>query len=188
MGIEIEKKYRLTREQYARLLGRLELVKATPVGRELEENTLYAGGALDQSTEVLRLRRVGGRAILTYKRRFASASAIKRHREDETEVKDARALDMILEALGYRPALVYEKRRATWQVAGAEVVLDELPFGLFLEIEGDEQSIREAERLLELADVEAEMETYPALARRYGEQRQPEGLIEARFQMRLPNA
>ncbi|HYY56620.1 MAG TPA: class IV adenylate cyclase [Pyrinomonadaceae bacterium] len=187
MGIEIEKKYRLTRERRAMLLRRLAQVKATPRGREFEENTLYAGGTLDEETEVLRLRRIGdGRAVFTYKRRFTSSSAIKHQREDETEVEDPEALNMILEALGYRPALVYEKRRATWQVADAEVVLDELPFGLFLEIEGDEQAIREAERVLELADVEAEMETYPGLARRYGEER--EGLIEARFQLRLPDA
>ena len=186
MNIEIEKKYRLTREQRGRLLSRLVDVKATPQGKEFEENTLYAGGQLDLQTEVLRLRRTGERAILTYKRRFPSASAIKHQREDETEVKDADALTRILDALGYRPALVYEKRRATWQVADTEVVLDELPFGLFLEIEGDEQSITEVEQLLGLADVEAEMATYPELTRLYGEQRGE--LIEARFQMRLPDA
>jgi adenylate cyclase class 2 len=186
MNIEIEKKYRLTREQRGRLLRRLAEVKATPQGKEFEENTLYAGGQLDLQTEVLRLRRVGERAILTYKRRFPTDSAIKHHREDETEVTDVDALAKILDALGYTPALVYEKRRATWQIRDAEVVLDELPFGLYLEIEGDEQSITEVERLLDLADVEAEMSSYPALARRYGEQRG--GLIEARFQMRLPDA
>jgi adenylate cyclase, class 2 len=186
MNMEIEKKYRLTREQRGRLLGRLAEVKATPQGKEFEENTLYAGGQLDLQTEVLRLRRVGERTILTYKRRLPTDSAIKHHREDETEVADASALRGILDALGYTPALVYEKRRATWQVAGAEVVLDELPFGLYLEIEGDEQAIMEVERLLELSNVEAEMSSYPALTRRYGEQRG--SLIESRFQMRLPDA
>ncbi len=186
MNIEIEKKYRLTREQQGRLLSRLADVKATAQGKEFEENTLYGGGQLDLQVEVLRLRRVGDRAVLTYKRRFPSDSAIKHQREDETEVKDAGALARILEVLGYRPVLVYEKRRATWQVADAEVVLDELSFGLFLEIEGDEQSITEVEQLLDLADVEAEMASYPELTRRYGEQRGE--LIEARFQMRLPDA
>jgi adenylate cyclase class 2 len=186
MAIEIEKKYRLTRAQHERVLGRLVDVKATAQGKEFEENTLYAGGRLDLQVEVLRLRRTGERAILTYKRRFPSASAIKHHREDETEVKDADALARILDALGYRPVLVYEKRRATWHVADAEVVMDELPFGMFLEIEGDEQSIIEVEQLLGLADVEAEMATYPELTRLYGERRGE--LIEARFQMRLPDA
>ncbi|HVG31908.1 MAG TPA: class IV adenylate cyclase [Pyrinomonadaceae bacterium] len=186
MSIENEKKYRLTREQKSRVLRRLEEVKAAPEGKEFEVNTLYAGGSLDRRTEALRLRRVGDRAVLTYKRRLDSASAIKQHLEEETVVEDALTMERILMQLGYKPALVYEKRRATWRMAGAEVVLDELPFGLFLEIEGDEQAIKEAEGLLELSDVEAELSTYPELAERFGERRGE--LIEARFQMRLPDA
>jgi len=186
MSIEIEKKYRLTREQHERLLRRLAEVNATPYGKRFEENVLYAGGALDPQTEVLRVRRVAERAILTYKRRFASQSPIKHHREEETAVEDAQALAQILDALGYRPALVYEKRRATWRVANTEVVVDELPFGLYLEIEGDEQAIHEVEELLELTEAEAEMSSYPSLTRLHGEKRGD--LIEARFQMRLPEA
>jgi adenylate cyclase class 2 len=184
MGIEIEKKYRLTREQRAKLINRLAEVQAMPHGKEFEENILYGGGRLDLQTEVLRLRRVDGRAVLTYKQRFAGTSDIRHNREEETVVEDAEALAAILEALGFAPALVYEKRRATWQVAGVEVALDELPFGLYLEIEGEEQAIREAETLLLLTGVEAEPDTYPELTRRHGEQHG--NLIEARFQMRLP--
>jgi adenylate cyclase class 2 len=186
MGIEIEKKYRLTREQRAILVSRLSAIGATPHGKEFEENILYGGGQLDLRTEVLRLRRVGGRAILTYKQRLAGKSAIRHNREEETAVEDGEALAAVLEALGFAPALVYEKRRATWQIAGVEVALDELPFGLYLEIEGDEQAITEAERLLCLADTEAEPDTYPELTKRYGEQHG--NLIEALFQMRLPEA
>lgn len=184
MSIEKEKKYRLTREQRGRVMRRLEEVKAATLGKEFEENTLYAGGSLDHRIEVLRLRRVGERAILTYKRRFDSSSAVKQHLEEETVVEDALAMERILAQLGYKRALVYEKRRATWLLAGAEVVMDELPFGLFLEIEGEEQSIEEAEGLLGLTDAEAELSTYPELAERFGERRGE--LIEARFQMRLP--
>jgi adenylate cyclase, class 2 len=184
MSIENEKKYRLTREQRGRVLRRLEEVKAVPEGKEFEENTLYAGGNLDRRIEALRLRRVGERAVLTYKRRFDSASAIKQHLEEETVVEDAETMGRILTQLGYKPALVYEKRRATWRVAATEVVMDELPFGLFLEIEGDEQAIIEVEGLLDLTDAEAELSTYPELTERFGEQRGE--LIEARFQMRLP--
>ncbi|HEX8775937.1 MAG TPA: class IV adenylate cyclase [Pyrinomonadaceae bacterium] len=186
MSIEIEKKYRLTRDEHERLLRRLAQVQATPYGKRFEENTLYAGGALDPQTEVLRLRRVGDRAILTYKRRFASESPIKHHREEETAVEDAQSLAQILYALGYAPALIYEKRRAIWRIANAEVVLDELPFGLYLEIEGDEHSIHEVEELLELTGAEAEMSSYPSLTRLHGQKRGD--LIEARFQMRLPES
>lgn len=179
MAIEIEKKYRLTREQRERLMVRLRESGATHEGEEFEENTLYAGGNLDVKRQVLRLRRVGGKAILTYKERHASESAIKQHREDETGVEDVEALVAILDALGYKPTLVYEKRRSTWQWKNAEIVVDELPFGLFVEIEGEVNVITEVEQLLGLNEAEAEMATYPDLTRQYGQKRGD--VMEARF-------
>ena len=179
MGIEIEKKYRVTRARRDQLKDRLRESDATFEGEEFEENTLYAGGSLDLSKQVLRLRRVDGKAVLTYKERHVSDSTIKRHREDETGVEDAEAFTAILDALGYTPTLVYEKRRATWRWQGAEIVVDELPFGLFVEIEGEENVITEVEQLLGLAEAEAEMATYPALARQSGQKRGD--VIEARF-------
>lgn len=132
MGTEIEKKYRLAPGAREALLQKLRESGAVFARKEFEENILYAGGNLDPRRQVLRLRRAGESAIFTYKERYESESAIKRQREDETRVEDADALDAILRVLGYRPSLVYEKRRATWHVGQAEVVLDELPFGLFV--------------------------------------------------------
>jgi adenylate cyclase class 2 len=180
MGIEIEKKYRLKEEERGALILRLREQGAVHVGEEFEENTLYAGGRLDTSRQVLRLRRMGGgRAVLAYKERFYSDSPIKRHREDETVVEDAEALADILDALGFKPTLVYEKRRSTWRLEGAEVVVDELPFGLFLEVEGEEESIERVEQLLSLAETEAETASYPELTRRHGKRRGE--MIESRF-------
>ena len=180
MGVEIEKKYRLTREGRASLIDRLKGSGAAHEGEEFEENTLYAGGGLDPGRQVLRLRRVGGRAVLTFKERGDSASAVKRYREDETGVADAAAMADILSALGFTPSLVYEKRRATWRLRGAEVVVDELPFGLFVEIEGEESVIAEVEELLGLREAEAETATYPELTRRHAEKKRGD-VIEARF-------
>lgn len=180
MAIEIEKKYRLTRERLEPLRLRLKETGAEVVrAEELEENIIYTGPGLDPRSRVLRLRRVNGRALFTFKERDPSPSAVKRRREEETEVSDADALASILEALGYRVALVYEKRRATWRLCDAEVVIDELPFGLFLEIEGEEPAIFEAEKLLNLEDAEAEHSPYPELTLRHGTKKGE--LFEARF-------
>ncbi len=179
MAIEIEKKYRLTVAERERVLKRLDEVGATGQGEEFEENTLYAGGNLQERNCVLRLRRVGERAILTYKERFSSSSAIKHQREDETQVENGEAMADILSALGFRPALVYEKRRGTWLIGSVEVVVDELPFGFFMEIEGEEQAITEAEKLLNLENVEPKMDSYPQLTRQHG--KRSGDMIEARF-------
>ena len=180
MGTEIEKKYRIDSEEAALLRGRLNAVGAEQRGQEFEENTLYTGPGLDGGNRVLRLRRVNdGRAVFTFKESLADSSGIKHRREDETRVEDPEALAAILDALGYTPAVVYEKHRETWLVANVEIVVDELPFGMFVEIEGEEESILEAERLLELTATQTEHKSYPGLTLEHGTRNGK--MIEARF-------
>jgi adenylate cyclase class 2 len=179
MPIEIEKKYRLGKKQREEVLRRLPQIGAKRKGEEFEVNTLYAGGALDVGRSVLRLRRIGKRGILTYKERFPTRSDIKHQREDETRVDDPDAMELILPALGFTPALVYEKRRETWTLGKTEIVIDELPFGLFMEIEGIEESIRYIESKLAIKRLRTEPATYPQLTLKHGIDYG--GVIEARF-------
>ena len=177
--IEVEKKYRLTTRQRDAVLKRLPELGANLEGEDFEENTLYSGAALSDGSCVLRLRRVGSKATLTYKKRLPSSSAIKQQREEETSISDPEAMEAILEALGFTPALVYEKRRQTWRLGKAEIVIDVLPFGLFMEIEGRATEIKAVERKLGLKGLRAEQATYPQLTAKHG--KVYEGLIEARF-------
>jgi len=180
MPTEIEKKYRVTEEGAARVRASLLNAGARAEGVGFEVNTLYAGNGLDTTSCVLRLRRVGDGARLTFKERQESESSVKRHREEETGVADADAAAAILEAVGFRPALVYEKRRETWRMGNTEVVIDELPFGWFVEIEGEERDILDVERRLELTSAEAVNESYPELTRTHGAKNG--NTVEARFQ------
>jgi len=179
MSIEIEKKFRLTTDQRRQLPERLRKIGATLGSDEFEENKLYGGAALEAGSRILRLRRVGERAILTFKERLPGAASIKHQREDETEVADAKAMEAILDGLGFTPALIYEKRRQTWLFGSVEIVLDELPFGLFMEIEGSESEINEVERSLGMEGLEAEDSTYPQLTLKHGTLK--DRVIEARF-------
>ena len=179
MPVEIEKKYRLTKKQREAIGRRLRNLGASPGEVEFEENTIYRGGRLDLGGCALRLRRVNGRALLTFKERLSSKSSIKHQREEETEVADADTLAAILRSLEFRPGVVYEKRRTRWRFGKAEISLDELSFGLFMEIEGSEQEIARVERQLEAEALPAVMETYPALTAQLGKKRG--GVIEARF-------
>lgn len=179
MPIEVEKKYRLTKAQREALLQRLPQIGAKPEGEVFEENVLYDGTALKDRNCVLRLRRMAGNATLTFKERLPGTSAIKRQREEETRIQDAGVMHRILEALEYRPRVVYEKRRQTWRLGTVELVLDELPFGLFMEIEGSEAEIQATEERLAIANLAAESATYPQLAAREGKLRG--NMIEARF-------
>lgn len=179
MATEIEKKYRVTEEGAGRVRASLRESGARAEGEEFEVNTIYEGNGLDTSQCVLRLRRAGGGARLTFKERVAAGSGIKRNREEETEVADADSAAAILEAVGFRPALVYEKRRETWRLGETEVVIDELPFGRFVEIEGEEIAILDAERQLGLSAAETVHESYPELTRAHG--LKSGETVEARF-------
>lgn len=179
MPVEIEKKYRLNLKQRQAIERRLREVGATKHELEFEENTIYGGGRLDLGGCALRLRRVGKRAILTFKQRLPTQSPIKHQIENETIIEKPEAMNAILQSLGFRPALVYEKRRRRWQLGKAEIVIDELPFGLFMEIEASEREIGRVEKKIGAETLPPVMQTYPTLTAMIGKERN--GVIEARF-------
>jgi adenylate cyclase, class 2 len=180
MANEIEKKYRLSDGQREQVLESLKEIGAEFQGADFEENILFSNRELFEKNAVLRLRRIGEKTILTYKQRIQSDFAVKQNTEYETEVSDFDETARIIESLGYKRVLVYEKRRRTWNFRQVEIVLDELPFGDFMEIEGSITAIAEAEMFLGAEDFETEHATYPNLTLKFGKRN--EDLTEARFE------
>ena len=180
MATEFEKKYRLTEKLYEDLAARLADIGAHYEGEEEEENTIFELTALIGKPAVLRIRSVGDKTLLTFKRRLASDTGVKHQIEFETEVSDRAAVSGIIGELGLAPNVIYEKRRRTWRLADVEVVLDTLPFGLFMEIEGPIESIAEAERKLSIENLPVEARTYPNLTAELG--KRVGDIIEARFE------
>jgi adenylate cyclase class 2 len=142
MPLEIEVKFLAPAPEEIR--RRLADLGARSSGRAFESNlrfddehrTLLAKGSL------LRLR-ADRRYLLTFKAPSAEGGAdFKVHRELEVEVADFDRTAQILQALGYRPVQRYEKWRETYPLGGTDICLDTLPFGEFLEIEGEKDAIR----------------------------------------------
>ncbi len=107
-------------------------------------------GSLTANRRVLRLRQ-DVHSVLTYKGPSAAGQTVNVRQEIETDVSDFAAAQRILEALGYQVAVMYEKWRTTYELENLEIVLDELPYGVFCEIEGpDAESIRSAAAGLKL--------------------------------------
>ena len=131
----------------------LETAGATLVKpRVYERNVRYdrADGRLSAQGVVLRLRQDDA-VRLTFKAEERVVDGISSRYEAEVEVSDFALMDVILQRLGYEVALVYEKYRTTYELEGAEVVLDELPYGNFTEIESDAATIERAVARLGLA-------------------------------------
>lgn len=107
--------------------------------RVYERNVRYdtADEALLGRQALLRLRQ-DTRVRLTFKGLAAqdAASEAKVREELEVSVSDFDTLALILTRLGFAAVQTYEKYRETWHLGDVEVVLDELPFGNFVELEG----------------------------------------------------
>ncbi len=135
----------------------------------LEKNIVLdtAEGKLGAQGELLRLRTADARGKLTFKapQSASNNSGLKVRRETETEIKDVRAMQEIFVRLGYHPCLRYEKFRKKWELLEAVVCLDILPFGRFLELEGDSDSIRACMEVLDLDPDSGSKGTYYDLYR-----------------------
>ncbi len=179
MAVEVEKKFILSSDRREQVLANLKAFGAKYIREDFEENTLYSGGVLYEKKAALRVRKIGDKTVLTYKQRIENDSDVKHQIEYETVVEKAGELEKIIESLGFEKALIYEKRRQIWQFRAVEIVLDELPFGHYMEIEGSIMAIAEAEMILDIENFAVENETYPHLTQRFGVRK--EKLIEARF-------
>ncbi len=115
-----------------------ELVTA----RVHERNVRYENESetLNKQKIVLRLRQDND-VRLTYKAGKAVMDGIISRFEAEVTVSDFDTMDTILRLLRFEPYMTYEKYRTTYTLGNAEIVLDELPYGHFVEIEGDIKTI-----------------------------------------------
>jgi adenylate cyclase, class 2 len=146
---------------------RLESLRAELLSsRIFERNVRYenAEKTLTSSGIVVRLRQ-DNRVRLTYKElpQKQTDIDIPSRYEAEVEVSNFDAMEVILGKLGYFPHLIYEKYRTTYQWEDAEIVLDELPYGKFVEIEGDVETIRHLITKLELQAARRYDENYVKL-------------------------
>src|SRR5688572_30186671 len=152
MAIETERKYHLGQKRLEEITSKLVSLGAEFSKEVFEVNYQHRGGEMDERGATLRLRKIGDFTVLTYKERIKTDDGAKHKVEYETPVSDVEAMEKIIESLGYKLTAVYEKRRKYWHLGDVEVVLDELPFGLYMEIEGTIDAIDKAETLLGLKE------------------------------------
>ena len=186
---EVEAKF------YVRDLGRIES-RVQELGaqlthpRVLETNIRFdrPDASLRSEHRVLRLRH-DTQARLAYKDPSQNEQGVLSRREIEFTVDNFDKAKLFLEALGYQPIFYYEKYRTTYslesdsllsviheQARGLQschIMLDELPYGNFVEIEGDAlESIRAIADALALKWDTAIGKSYSALFERLRATRQ----------------
>lgn len=165
---EIEAKFYVS--DLNRMRSRLRKARARLVQRRMYEANIRfdtPDASLRREGRVLRIRR-DNQARMTYKGPGRKESGVLSRIEIEFVVEDFQSAKLFLESLGYEKLVFYEKYRATFKLGKTHVMLDELPYGSFVEIEGpDKKSIRAAADKLGL-NWEAALETsYHALFDRF---------------------
>jgi adenylate cyclase class 2 len=119
--------------------------------------------ALLNTGRLLRLRN-DSRARVTYKGLGSIEGGARLRKELEFTVSNFDTARETFEALGYEVYMMYEKYRTTFTLSNLEVVLDELPYGNFIEIEGpDSESIQQAARQIGLDWDARILESYTVL-------------------------
>lgn len=136
--------------------------------RHFEANILYdyPERSISLSGCLLRVRETPQGALLTFKGKVVHDPTFKVRPEEETTCADGGALRSILESIGLRPFFRYEKFREEYRGEGGLLCLDELPFGDFLELEGEPAAIEALARSLELDPASFVKRSYADL---YGE-------------------
>ncbi len=159
---EIEAKFYVRDLEKVRTrLQELEALLIQPHVLEMNIRFDLPDGGLSSERRVLRLRQ-DTEAKLTYKSGSTNEQGVLSRTEIEFTVEDFEKAKLFLEALGYRSIFYYEKYRTTYELhadlrslqrlrKSMHVMLDELPYGNFVEIEGETpESIRAVADLLHL--------------------------------------
>jgi len=166
-GQEIEAKF------FVQDLGRIQtslqgLDSHLVQSRVLETNIRFdlPGARLRAEGRVLRLRQDTA-VRLTYKSASKKQEGVLSREEIEFAVEDFEKAKRFLEALDYQKLVYYEKYRTTYELNETLIMLDELPYGNFVEIEGENiEAIRVSAQRLNLNMESAVATSYHALFER----------------------
>ncbi|MDP2860088.1 MAG: class IV adenylate cyclase [bacterium] len=160
MAKEIEVKFKVA--NFGMVRRKLKSAGAKRLGQAFEKTTKF-----DAPNEALRQRKLwlrtrsGFKNVITLKEKTGAADKkFKERRETEIEISDVGGMEEILKRLGFSKTLVMEKVREKWFLGKTEVVLDKLPFGNFLEIEGLPKAIEKTEKTLGLNPAQRIVLTY----------------------------
>ena len=141
-NLEIEVKFYLAEIEDMR--NKILKLGAKSKGRLFETNIRYEDktNSLIKKKSLLRLRQDEKTTFTLKSSPPVKSKDYKIVNELEVEVSDFATMDQILQTLGFHPEQKYEKWRETFILDQTLFCLDSMPYGDFLEIEGQEKDIR----------------------------------------------
>lgn len=132
--------------------------------KESDEHFDFSDFRLEKEQKVLRIR---NKNIVTFKQGKKEHNGKKIANETEFKISDYDAFTLLLFNLGMQPGYYKEKIRETFKLHGCSVTIDILPFGNYLEIEGDEHNINAIAEQLGFKTDQFISDSYPRLHKKY---------------------
>jgi len=178
MALEVEIKLKV--DELDNVRHRLKNAGAVALGAKIEHDTFYdpPDGSFFKSDKAFRFRTVlreTGSIVgcyLTFKgpRQAVRQRGLKIRQEVELHLhRQFQAATRMLQCLGYRKVLEYQKRRESWRLNRCKVELDQLPkLGFFVEIEGPgRQAVTDTLEQLQMTTATSVPQTYVELVSEY---------------------
>jgi len=119
--------------------------KLDKFANKISENVLLTTITFNNpySNALVRLRRINDETIFTIKIKIPDKN-YKIRKEYETKVSDFKGFKKQLEILGFKQAMLQEKKRTTYKYKNSEIVIDKYPkIPAYIEIEGTKEEIEE---------------------------------------------
>jgi predicted adenylyl cyclase CyaB len=135
----VERELKFARVDLEQIRGRLLELEAERLGAPAEEENwlLDRAGELSSKGAILRVRRDGRGAWLTWKGPALFEDRVKLRSEIEIAVSTAEGVLKLLEQLGFVVVRRYQKVREEWRLGAETICLDHTPIGDFVEFEGE---------------------------------------------------
>lgn len=149
---------------------------AVLLNKSKEKTIRFDTSQLDLEKKSIFLRvREGSKKVITLKEKIGENEAVKIRKETEFEIEDIESMRYILERIGFNYVRIFEKFRINMEYKSTTVSIDELPFGIYLEIEGDEDDINLITKELGYKDKDKIVGTYWDLFEKYKQENNLEG-------------
>lgn len=143
------------------ILIKLRNSDAIFIGGTFEKITLFDNQNFDLRKKGLFLRSKDGfENTLTLKEKKEENTEIFTRIKTSIEIEDVDDINYILTKIGFTNKSIMEKYRLLWSVENIEISIDELPFGLYMEIKGNEAKIKKFCTLLGLKKDDIINKTY----------------------------
>lgn len=131
------------------------------IGGNLETTIRYDDKDLNLSKKGIFIRTKSGFGnVLTIKEKEDGVSNFLERKKTETEVESTESIKYLLEKIGLNNQFVMEKYRLLWKIDNQYINIDELPFGIYLEVKGNNKQINSIIKKLNLKKSKIINKTY----------------------------